>query len=109
MGVRPGDRVAGLEDNVLGCADFFVGCAIAGAVRVPLYPRTRGRRMVTCCRAPSCVVVVSDEGHAAGVVGLEEEIGALQHVFVRDAGYEAWLAAQDATDPDVEIAATTGS
>ena len=39
MGVKPGDRVAGLEDNNLAAADFFIGCAIAGAVRVPLYPR----------------------------------------------------------------------
>ena len=104
MGVRPGDRVAGLEDNVLGCADFFVGCAIAGAVRVPLYPRNSREAHGHMLSGTDCVVVVSDESHAAGVVGLEGEVGALQHVFVRDAGYEAWLAAQDATDPEVEIA-----
>lgn len=39
MGVKPGDRVDGLEDNVVGAADFLIGCAAAGAVRVPLYPR----------------------------------------------------------------------
>ena len=36
LGVKPGDRVAGLEDNNLGAADFLIGCAVAGAVRVPL-------------------------------------------------------------------------
>jgi len=39
LGVQPGDRVAGLEDNNLGAADLFIGAAIAGAVRVPLYAR----------------------------------------------------------------------
>ena len=39
LGVRPGDRVAGLQDNNLGCVDLYLATAIAGAVRVPLYPR----------------------------------------------------------------------
>ena len=104
MGVRPGDRVAGLEDNVLGCADFFVGCAIAGAVRVPLYPKNSREAHAHMLSGTDCVVVISDSSHAAGVVGLDADIDALQHVLVRDAGYEAWLAAQDATEPDVDIA-----
>ena len=103
MGVRPGHRVAGLEDNVLGCADFFLGCAIAGAVRVPLYPRNSREAHAHMLSGTDCVVVVSDETHAAGVLGLDAEVGSLQHVFVRDGGYETWLAVQDATDPELEI------
>ncbi len=99
MGVRPGDRVAGLEDNVLGCADLYLGCAISGAVRVPLYPRNSREAHGHMLSGTGCVVVVADEGHAAGVLGLEAEIGTLAHVFVRDVGYEAWLAAQDPIDP----------
>jgi acyl-CoA synthetase (AMP-forming)/AMP-acid ligase II len=103
MGVRPGDRVGGLEDNVLGCADFFLGCAIAGAVRVPLYPRNSREAHAHMLSGTDCVVVVSDETHAAGVLGLDAEVASLQHVFVRDGGYETWLAGQDATDPELEI------
>ena len=103
MGVRPGDRVAGLEDNVLGCADLYLGCAIAGAVRVPLYPRNSREAHGHMLSGTECVVVVSDETHADGVVGLDAEIGTLAHVFVRDAGYEAWLEAQDPNDPHVEV------
>jgi len=105
MGVRPGDRVAGLEDNVLGCADLYVGCAIAGAVRVPLYPRNSREAHAHMLSSTGCVVVIADESHAAGVAGLEAEIGMLEHVFVRDRGYEAWLAAQDPNDPHVEVGA----
>ena len=52
-GVRPGDRVAGLEDNNLGAADLFLGAAIAGAVRVPLYARNSPRRTVTWSARPA--------------------------------------------------------
>src|SRR4051812_7378902 len=104
MGVQPGDRVGGLEDNNLAAADFFLGCAIAGAVRVPLYPRNSREAHGHMLSGTDCVVVVSDASHAAGVVGLEEELGSLRNVFVRDAGYESWLAAQDASDPELKIA-----
>src|SRR5262245_40991901 len=103
MGVRPGDRVAGLEDNVLACADFFVGCAIAGVVRVPLYPKNSREAHRDMLSGTDCVAVVSDESHAASVLGLAGEVASLQHVFVRDARYESWLAAQDATDPLLPI------
>jgi len=39
LGLRPGDRVAVLEDNSKEAADFFLGAGIANLVRVPLYPR----------------------------------------------------------------------
>ena len=39
MGLSRGDRVAVLEDNSIEAQDFFLGSAIAGLVRVPLYAR----------------------------------------------------------------------
>ena len=39
LGLSRGDRVAVLEDNSLAAQDFFLGSAIAGLVRVPLYAR----------------------------------------------------------------------
>ena len=35
----PGDQFAVLEDNGIEAQDFFLGSAIAGLVRVPLYAR----------------------------------------------------------------------
>lgn len=103
FGVRPGDRVAGLEDNNLGAADFYLGCAIAGAVRVPLYPRNSREAHADMLTGTGCKVVMADEVHAAGLTGLEHELDCLSVVFVRDAGYEQWLASQVAVDPGVAV------
>ena len=103
FGVRPGDRVAGLEDNNLGAADFYLGCAIAGAVRVPLYPRNSLEAHADMLTGTGCKVVMADEVHAAGLTGLEHELDCLSVVFVRDAGYEQWLASQVAVDPGVAV------
>lgn len=103
LGVSPGDRVAGLEDNNLGAADLFLGCAIAGAVRVPLYARNARRSHGQMLEQTAARVVLSDPAYADTVTGLEKEIATLDHVVIRDAGYEDWLAAQSAEDPLVEV------
>lgn len=103
LGVKPGDRVAGLEENNLGCVDAVLGCAIAGAVRVPLYPRNSPQAHSHMIEGTAAKVVLADEALAGPVVGLDRKLGCLEHVQVRDAGYEQWLAAQDATDPMLEI------
>jgi acyl-CoA synthetase (AMP-forming)/AMP-acid ligase II len=103
LGVEPGDRVAGLEDNNLGAADFFIACAVAGAVRVPLYPRNSRAAHHHMIDHTSCKVVLSDAAYADSVNGLDDEIGDLGHVVVRDDHYESWLASYPATDPDVAI------
>ena len=103
MGVRPGDRVAGLEDNVLGCVDLYLGCAIAGAVRVPLYPRNSREAHSSMVAGTECVVLVTDVAYADSVAGLDAEVPSLQRILVRDCGYEGWLASHDDVDPMVEI------
>jgi acyl-CoA synthetase (AMP-forming)/AMP-acid ligase II len=103
LGVEPGDRVAGLEDNNLGAADLFVGCAIAGAVRVPLYARNTRHSHAHMLAQTAAKVVLADAAYADTVTGLETEIPTLQHLVVRDDGYEDWLAAQSAEDPMVEV------
>ncbi|MGO8885559.1 MAG: class I adenylate-forming enzyme family protein [Streptosporangiaceae bacterium] len=103
LGVQPGDRVAGLEDNNLGAADLFIGCAIAGAVRVPLYARNARRSRGQMLEQTSTRVVLTDLAYADTVTGLEKEIDSLEHVVVRDGGYEEWLAAQPAQDPLVTV------
>ncbi|PXY18952.1 class I adenylate-forming enzyme family protein [Prauserella muralis] len=103
-GVRPGDRVAAVEDNTLGCADLFLGAAIAGAVRVPLYPRSSREAHAVMMAQTDTVLVVAEQPYAEAVKGLEREVPSLQTVLVRDAGWEDWLAAQSADDPLVEVA-----
>jgi acyl-CoA synthetase (AMP-forming)/AMP-acid ligase II len=80
-------------------------CVCAGhyELRVTLYPRNSREAHCDMLSGTDCVVVVSDESHAASVLGLEAEVVSLRHVFVRDAHYESWLAAQDATDPLLPI------
>lgn len=104
LGVRPGDRVGVLEDNSLEAADFFLGAAIANAVRVPLYPRNSRDSHLHMLRHTDCKVLVVGANYLHEVEGLREHLPALQHVLVRDEGYESWLAAQSAVDPDVPVA-----
>src|SRR5437762_2362762 len=64
LGVRPGDRVAGLEDNNVGAADLFIGCAVAGAVRVPLYPRNSRAGHLAMLANTDCRVALVDRAYA---------------------------------------------
>ncbi|MCW2996864.1 MAG: o-succinylbenzoate--CoA ligase [Solirubrobacterales bacterium] len=103
LGVQPGDRVGGVDDNTLGAADLFIACAIAGAVRVPLYPRNSREAHAYMLGHTQCRVVVVETSYVPDVAGLEEELADLAHVLVRDEGYETWLSEQDPTDPKLPI------
>ncbi len=103
MGLRPGDCVAALEENSTQAADFFLGCAIANIVRVPLYPRNSREAHIGMLRNTDCRALFASADHAADVAGLEREVPTLEHVVVREDGYERWLASQSATDPMVPI------
>ncbi|MFI5782080.1 class I adenylate-forming enzyme family protein [Nocardia sp. NPDC051570] len=103
LGVRPGDRVAGLEDNNLGCVDMVLGCAIAGAVRVPLYPRNARESHAHMVSRTDARVLLVDEAYADSVRDLDRDLDCLGHIVVRDVDYEDWLAEQDDTDPLLPI------
>ena len=103
LGIRPGDRVAVLEDNCTASSDFFLGTAIANVVRVPLYTRNSREAHEHMLRHTSCRVLVVSTEHQREVSGLEDALPDLGHVVVRDAGYEAWLASFSAHDPDPVI------
>ena len=103
LGVRPGDRVAGVEDNNLGAADLFLGAAIAGAVRVPLYARNSAESHAHMVGQTGTSVVLADEAYADSVADLARDVGSVAHVVVRDAEYEKWVAGQPDTDPMVEV------
>src|ERR1700757_3748823 len=72
-GVRPGDRVAVLEDNNLESADFFAGAAAGNFVRVPLYRRNaRESHLHMLASTESRALVVTPE-YLHEVEGLHEE------------------------------------
>ena len=103
MGVKPGDRVGVLEDNSVHAADLFQGAAIANAVRVPLYPRNGRPAHLHMLGHTNCKVLLVSPDYAHEVEGMVDELPDLEHILVRDDGYEQWLAAQSDVDPDVEI------
>ena len=103
MGLKPGDRVGVLEDNSVEAADLFQAAAIANLVRVPLYPRNGRSAHTRMLEHTDCRVLLVSENHAHEVDGLTEELVALERIFVRDDGYERWLADQSDVDPDVPV------
>jgi len=103
-GLNPGDRVAVLEDNSLEASDFFLGAAAANVVRVPLYRRNARESHAHMLRNTGCRALVVSAEYLHEVAGLEREIACLEHVIVRDAGYEAWLAGYPDTDPNPPVA-----
>ena len=103
MGLKPGDRVGVLEDNSVEAADLCQAAAIANLVRVPLYPRNGRPAHAHMLEHTDCRVLLVSENHAHEVDGLTEELVALERIFVRDDGYERWLADQSDVDPDVPV------
>lgn len=103
LGLQPGDRVGVLEDNSIEAQDFFAGAAIAGLVRVPLYARNRIASHDHMLAHTGCRAVVVSQNHAADLDGVLDRVPTLEHVMVRDDGYEAWLESQSAVDPHVPI------
>ena len=104
IGLKPGDRVFVLEDNSVEAADLFQAAAIANLVRVPLYPRNGRPAHIHMLGHTNCRALLVSEHHAHEVEGMQLELPDLEHIFVRDANYEDWLAGQSAEDPDVTVA-----
>jgi acyl-CoA synthetase (AMP-forming)/AMP-acid ligase II len=104
LGLQPGDRIGVLEDNCLSAADAYLGLTAANLVRVPLYPRNSREAHAHMLGHTGCRAVTTTVPYADGVLGLDAELPALEHVLVRDDGYEGWLATQPATDPDPPVA-----
>lgn len=103
LGLQPGDRIGVLEDNTLESVDFFCGTAAANLVRVPLYPRNGPDAHRHMLSHTGCRAVVVSASYAEALDGIAEVVDSLEYVVVRDEGYEAWLAAQDDTDPDPAV------
>lgn len=103
MGLAPGDRVGVLEDNSVEAQDVFAGAAAAGLVRVPLYARNSPESHEHMLGHTGCRGLVVSAKYWPDVEDVVAQLPGLQHVLVRDEGYEGWLAGQDADDPQVPI------
>ena len=103
LGLSPQDRVGVLEDNTLESSDFFLGCAVANLVRVPLYPRNARESHLHMLGHTGCRAIVVAEKYAEEILSIRSDLPDLTHMLVRDAGYEDWLAKQSTLDPDVAI------
>ncbi len=103
LGLQPGDRVAVLEDNSVEAQDFFAGAAIAGLVRVPLYARNSPESHEHMIGHTGCRAVVVSQNYVADLQPTIERVTSVEHVVVRDDGYETWLAQQSDVDPRVRI------
>lgn len=101
LGLSPGDRIATLEDNSIEAADVFAGAAAANLVRVPLYARNDRESHFHMMRHTNCRALLVSEHYAADVAGAVHELPDLQHVIVRDAGYESWLSRHSPREPSI--------
>ena len=104
LGLEPGDRVGVLEDNSIDAQDIFAGAAIAGLVRVPLYARNSVESHEHMLGHTGCRAVVVAEKYALEVADMPNRLPALEHVVVRDANYEQWLASFSDVDPLINVA-----
>ncbi|MGE0776110.1 MAG: AMP-binding protein, partial [Sphingomonadaceae bacterium] len=103
MGLKPGDRIAVLEDNCIESSDIFQAAAIANLVRVPLYARDSIEAQVHMAGHTGCRAIVASAGYRSEASHIGQELTCIDHVLVRDEGYEAWLASQSDEDPLIPV------
>lgn len=103
MGLRPGDRVAVLEDNSVEAVDFFLACTAANLVRVPLYARNSREGHTHMVSHTGSRVLVVTQHYLPDVAGLDEELRELERIFVRDDTYEDLLEKASDHDPDPSV------
>jgi acyl-CoA synthetase (AMP-forming)/AMP-acid ligase II len=103
LGLVPGDRIGVLEDNSIEAQDFFAGATIAGLVRVPLYARNSAEAHIHMLDHTGCRAVMVAEHYAHEINAIRADLPDVEHVIVRDSGYEQWLAGHDDVDPNVPI------
>jgi len=103
LGLNPGDRIALLEDNSLESQDMFLGAALAGLVRVPLYARNAMSSHVHMVSHTGCKGIVVSANYLEEAKSLIAEVPAITVLLCRDDRYERWLADQSAQDPEISI------
>ena len=103
-GFAPGDRIAVLEDNSLESQDMFLGAALAGLVRVPLYARNAMPSHVHMVSHTGCKGMVVSSQYESEGRSLIDQVSGMDLFLCRDGDYEAWLSAQSSVDPEISVA-----
>ncbi|MGE0800051.1 MAG: class I adenylate-forming enzyme family protein [Lautropia sp.] len=103
MGMRPGDRVAQLQNNTIDAADVLLACAIANLVRVPLYARNARRAHFEMIEGTGCRLLITSPELASETTGMVDEVPSLERIFVADGDYEDFLVQQSDVDPELAI------
>ena len=104
LGLSPGDRVGVLEDNSIEAQDFFLGSAIAGIVRVPLYARNAIESHAHMLSHTGCRAVIVAATYRDEIRQVAPLVATLEHILIRDETYEASLSSCSAVDPMIAIA-----
>ncbi|GGM76087.1 class I adenylate-forming enzyme family protein [Dactylosporangium sucinum] len=102
-GVRPGDRVASLEDNTIPAADLLLACTIGNFVRVPLYVRNATASHIHMVGHTGATAYIVDADHAADRDEIVAACPDLKFVMTRGDDYEDVLAGSDPADPRPKI------
>ncbi|MCX7920534.1 MAG: acyl--CoA ligase [Clostridia bacterium] len=103
LGLKPQDRVGVLEDNCLESSDAYIGLAIANMVRVPLYAGSSFEVHSHMLGQTSCCALVASSNHIEEVAGIQNKLSGLEHIIVRDEGYEEWLFSQCNELPEISV------
>ncbi len=107
LGLNFQDAVAVLEDNNIPAVDAFIGLALGGFVRVPLYARNASSGHESMLSLAGCKALLVGPDHLNEVVGLIDGLPELKHVIVTDANYEDWLL--DNMDQSVDVKVSESS
>jgi long-chain acyl-CoA synthetase len=101
-GVRAGSRVAYLDRTAPEAVEVLFAAAKIGAVAVPLNWRLAPPELLAVLRDSRTPLLVAGSTYEQTARELVDELAGVELVMVGDggpAGYEAWLAAHDASDP----------
>lgn len=85
-GIEPGDRIALMMANHAEFVDIMVGASVAGAVLVPIDPRTRGEKLAFMLTGAQCKAVVAADYALAPISEAREGAPQLQWVAGFDTG-----------------------
>jgi long-chain acyl-CoA synthetase len=98
-GIKPGDRVAHLDQNSPECVELLFAAAKVGAVAVPLNWRLAKPELEAILSDADAALLVCGGDHAEAASSLADR------VIVAGPEYEEWLAGFDAEDPRFEAGA----
>lgn len=103
LGLEPGDRVGLQLSNTPDFVAVYFGTLRAGLVAMPLNTGYTGRELCNLLADSGARALVATEAGAGLVMGVRDEVPALEHVLVGDAGN-----APAGTAPLADLLATAG-